>query len=177
MQSRLYRWFTKTNATRWINIIDDIVYSYNNSPHSSTLIAPVNVTSKNEEDVWQTLYSHLSSPNPTSLLKVGDTVRISRFKHVFSKGYDTNWSIEEYIIDKVLPTDPTTYRLKDQMGEKIHGSYYVKESQRVAPSQTYAVEKILDERKVGRKTEYFVKFKGYPAKFNAWIPKSNILLL
>jgi len=174
LQTRLYRWFTKTQEHNWTNVIEHIVDSYNNTVHSSTKFSPANIDSKNEEDVWLNLYGNLKAPNLLKArLKINDMVRISKYKHVFSKGYIENWSIETFIVSKVLETDPVTYRLKDQQNELIHGSYYEDELQKVMQSDKFTVEKILDQRKVGRKIEYLVKFKGYPAKFNEWISKSN----
>ncbi|KAJ8050974.1 hypothetical protein HOLleu_04368 [Holothuria leucospilota] len=30
-------------------------------------------------------------------------------------------------------------------------------------------EKVLKKRKINGRVEYFVKWKGYPAKFNSWV--------
>lgn len=174
LQTKLYRWFTKTNSSRWIEVIDDIVDTYNNTFHSSIKMAPIDVNHGNEEDVWLSLYSASSSSPPTKpKLKLNDVVRISKYKHVFSKGYDINWSHETFIIDEVVSSNPVTYRLRDQLNEKIHGAYYQNELQKVHPSTKFLVESILDQRKKGKTTQYLVKFKGYPSKFNEWINKSN----
>ena len=62
-----------------------------------------------------------------SRFKVGDRVRISKFKNIFAKGYTPNWSTEIFIINKINDTVPYTYNLKDLNGEKIIGSFYDKE--------------------------------------------------
>ena len=59
--------------------------------------------------------------------KVNDRVRITKYKNIFSKGYTENWSREIFIIDSVLKTNLWTYKIKDQNGEKIIGSFYEKE--------------------------------------------------
>ena len=41
--------------------------------------------------------------------KIGDTVRISKYKNVFAKGYTTNWSQEVFVIKKVTNTVLWTY--------------------------------------------------------------------
>ena len=58
--------------------------------------------------------------------KVNDTVRITKKKNVFSKGYFENWSSEIFVTDSVLKTNPWTYKIKDLNGEKIIGSFYEK---------------------------------------------------
>ena len=65
-----------------------------------------------------------------SRFKVGDRVRISRFKNIFAKEYDPNWSKEIFIVDKVNDTVPYTYNLKGLNDEEIIGSFYNKELQK-----------------------------------------------
>lgn len=175
IKTKLYRWFTKTNSYCWVDVLDDLLHSYNHTQHTSIGIAPANVNNKNEEDVWLILHSHLGTPTQTPRFKVGDHVRISKYKHVFSKGYDANWSTEVFNIDKVLQTDPPTYKLLDALNEKIYGSYYENELQKIIPKNKFIIEKIIAERKHGKKVQYYVKYKGYPDKFNTWIDKSDVM--
>ena len=64
-----------------------------------------------------------------SRFKVGDRVRISKFKNIFAKGYTPNWSSEIFIVNKINDTVPYTYTeiLND---EEIIGSFYDKELQK-----------------------------------------------
>ena len=62
--------------------------------------------------------------------KVGDRVRIPKYKHKFKKGYERNWTSEIFVVDKVLNTNPITYELKDLQGEIIKGSFYENELQK-----------------------------------------------
>ena len=61
-----------------------------------------------------------SKKNPK--FKVGDHVRISKYKNIFAKGYTPNWSEEVFIINKIKNTVPWTYYISDLNGEKIIGS-------------------------------------------------------
>ena len=56
--------------------------------------------------------------------KIGDYVRISKFKNVFSKGYTPNWSEDVFVVNKVQNTIPWTYLANDLNGEEIMGSFY-----------------------------------------------------
>ena len=56
--------------------------------------------------------------------KVGDRVRISKYKNIFAKGYTQNWSEEVFIVSKIKSTVPLTYVISDLNGEKIAGSFY-----------------------------------------------------
>ena len=64
-----------------------------------------------------------------SKFKVGDHVRISKYKNIFAKGYTPNWSEEVFVIKKVKNTVPWTYVIKDLNGEEITGTFYGKELQ------------------------------------------------
>ena len=65
-----------------------------------------------------------------SRFKVGDGVRISKFKNIFAKGYTPNWSKEIFIVDKINDKVPYTYNLKDLNDEEIIGSFYERELQK-----------------------------------------------
>ena len=47
--------------------------------------------------------------NVTKLkFKVGDHVRISKYKNVFAKGYTQNWSEKVFVVSKIKDTVPWT---------------------------------------------------------------------
>ena len=54
--------------------------------------------------------------------KVGDIVRIYRWKSHFEKGYTKRWRI--FLIVDVIDTVPWTYKVYDLEGEEILGSFY-----------------------------------------------------
>jgi hypothetical protein len=82
--------------------------------------------------------------------------------------------MEIFKIKSRLPTEPPTYELIDYDGEAIKGKFYEQELQKVSKEEdTFKIEQILKTRKKAGKTEYFVKWLGYPAKFNSWV--SNII--
>ena len=58
--------------------------------------------------------------------KVGDHVRISKFKNVFAKGYTPNWSEEIFISKKIKKTVPWTHIISHLNSEEIVGSFYEK---------------------------------------------------
>ncbi|GFU68248.1 chromo domain-containing protein [Trichonephila clavipes] len=59
--------------------------------------------------------------------------------------------------------------IKDLQGEDIKGTYYEAELQKVVDSGFYPVENVIKQRKRRGITEYFVKYLGYPEKFNDWV--------
>lgn len=176
LQKKLYRWFTKHRTSNWDSILQSVVEGYNKTTHSSIKMAPINVTHENEEDVWHILYQPTTTHRKESPhFRTNDSVRISKYKHVFSKGYDANWSTEIFLIHKILSTHPITYQLRDQNSEVIVGSYYKEELQRVKPSDTFHIENIISTRKRKGKTQYLVKWKDYPTSSNSWIDKSQLV--
>ena len=63
--------------------------------------------------------------------KVGDHVRISKYKNIFDKGYEPNWSEELFVIKKVKNTVPWTYIIDDLNREEIIGSFMKKNCKRL----------------------------------------------
>ena len=59
--------------------------------------------------------------------KVGDRVRIYRYKTTFEKGSKPNWTNEIFVVDDIATTKPLTYKLKDLHSEPILGSFYAQE--------------------------------------------------
>ena len=101
--------------------------------------------------------------------KVGDHVRISKYKNIFAKGYTQNWSEEVFVVSKIKDTFPWTYVISDLNGEKIAGSFYEKESQKTSQ------EKLRIEKVIKRKSDkLYVKRKGYNNSFNSWIDKKDL---
>ena len=132
-------------------------------------MAPSQVSTKNQEEVWQRLYGHGGKGVPK--FRILDSVRISKIKILFEKGYMANWSKEMFTIHEVHPSDSPVYRLIDDLGEVLDGTLYEPELQKVSvpANKVYRVESVLQRRKVGRRTAALMKWYGYPSKFNSWI--------
>lgn len=164
MKERMYKYFTTNNAYRYLDVLNELVKRYNNSKHSSIGITPTQASDpSNENKVYAKLYPTLSPPSKPKF-KVGDRVRIPRKKQTFEKGYTTRWTEEEFTINKVLYTNPPTYRITDYNGEKIRGSFYEAELQKTT-QDVYRIEKVI--RKRGKRA--LVKWLGYPESQNSWI--------
>ena len=96
--------------------------------------------------------------------KIGDHVRISKYKNIFSKGYTSNWSEEIFIINKVKNTVPWTYLINYLNNKEIKGIFYEKELQKTGQNE-FRIEKVI--KKKGNKL--YVKWKGCDDSFNSWI--------
>ena len=88
--------------------------------------------------------------------KIGDHVRISKYKNIFAKGYTPNWSEEVFVISKIKNTVSWTYAISDLNREKIVWTFYEKELQKTNKKE-FRIEKVIKRR--GDKL--YVKWKGY----------------
>ena len=178
LKTRMWRYFTAKKTMRYIDMLPDLVYSYNHSVHRSIKTTPADVTADNEKQVWRTLYDHNDDVKHVKYkFKIGDQVRISKMKRKFEKGYLPNFSKEIFTISKQVPRDPPVYKLRDYDGEELKGTFYDKELQKVIKSDDVYEVEILKKRGRGRNVQYFVKWLGYPNKFNSWVPASEINLI
>ena len=123
LKNKLYKHMTATGKNVYYDVLDDIVNEYNNTEHNTIKMKPI--------DVGDNKIVYIDEHNEkNSRFKVGDRVRISKFKNIFAKGYTANWSKEIFAVDKINDTVPYTYNLKDLNDEEIIGSFYDRELQK-----------------------------------------------
>ena len=123
LKNKLYKHMTATGKNVYYDVLDDVVNEYNNTKHDTIKMKP--------KGVGYNKRVYIDEHNEKySRFKVGDRVRISKFKNIFAKGYTPNWSKEIFIVDKINDTVPYTYNLKDLNDEEIIGSFYYRELQK-----------------------------------------------
>ena len=153
----------------------------NHSKHRSIGMAPVEVNYSNENDVYMQLYGIPALPSTVRYkFKVNDSVRVSKYKHAFEKGYLPNWTLEMFTIVEQIPRDPPVYRIKDYKDCVIEGTFYEYELQKVGEppmDAIYAVEKIVQQKKINGMDHVLVKWQGYPKSMNSWIPAKDLIQL
>ena len=169
LKSRMWRFFTDKETYRWIDVVQDLVKSYNNTYHTSIKTTPASVSTTNERKVWKSLYGKRTRPSPFKF-KVNDTVRISISRYAFKRGYQQNWSEEYFTVVERNDTIPRTYILKDLHGETLKGRFYEQELQSIDPPSKFKVEKVL-KKKDGK---YYVKWKGWPSSYNSWVNSDDV---
>ena len=174
-KNKMYKYFTAKNTLSYIDVLPQLVSSYNNTYHRSIKMKPTQVKKANESKVWDTLYSGDVQKQVRFKFQVGDRVRISKVKRMFEKSYLPNFTEEMFTVYKRFARQVPVYKLKDDAGEILEGTFYEPELQKIIKNDdVYRVEKIIRKRKRKGVTEYFVKWKGYPDKFNSWVPESDI---
>ena len=124
LKNKLYKHMTAIGKNVFYDVLDDIVDEYNNTRHSTIKMKPKDVGNNNKR-------VYIDEHNEKrSRFKVGDRVRISKFKNIFAKGYTPNWSKEIFIVNKINDTVPYTYNIKDLNGQEIISSFYDRELQK-----------------------------------------------
>ena len=178
LKSMMWRYFTAKQTYRYIDILSQMVHSYNSRYHSSIKMAPKYVKPENVKSVLHNLYGHLWSENSPINYKfqIGDLVRVSTMKAPFTKAYRGQWSQEIFKVHKRFPRQYPVYKITDLNGEVIKGSFYEPELQYIQKDLDgyFEVENVIKTRRnpKTKKKEYFVKWKSYPESFNSWV--SNI---
>ena len=129
LKTKIYKCMTSISKNVYINKLDDIVNEYNNTYHRTIKMKPADVKDNTYIDSTE-LHSNKEVNDKDPKFKVGDHVRISKYKNIFSKGYTPNWSEEVFVIKKVKNTVPWTYVINDLTGEEIICTFYEKELQK-----------------------------------------------
>jgi hypothetical protein len=189
IKQKLYKYMTYKDTKRYIDVLPDMVHSYNNTYHRSIKMTPTEASKpENEKRAWQNLYSGRISEKEQEGRKegrkkrggvakfkyqVGDYVRLSEERRVFQKGYKQRWTEEVYRIVKQSSRDPVVYRLEDLTGEPLIGSFYELELQRVSKPESEGIDRALKDQqeeperprqlpKGEHDLEFYVKRRGYP---------------
>ena len=123
LKSKIYKHMTSISKNVYIDKLDDIVDRYNNTYHSAIKMKPIDL----KDNTYIDTAKEINNKDPK--FKVGDRVRISKYKNIFAKGYTPNWSEEVFVkkitnINKNKNTVPWTYVINDLNGEEIIGTFY-----------------------------------------------------
>ena len=94
LKNKIYKHMTTVGKNVYFNVLDDIVNKYNNTYHSSIKVKPKDVT----DSVFVKYNEEFNKKDPK--FKVGDYVRISKYKNIFAKDYTPNWSEEVFVVKK-----------------------------------------------------------------------------
>jgi hypothetical protein len=175
LKMRMSKLFDVTQTFRYIDNLQDLVFNYNNTYHSSIKMTPSEAT----ENPGRAYYNLTEGHEHTlkNNLKVGDLVRIPMHKTIFSKEWIGKWTIEIFKIKRVLHTEPPAYKIEDLKDEEVKGAFYENELQKVPKSvmnKPFRIEKILNRRISKKKPEVLVKYLGWPDKFNEWIEANKV---
>ena len=102
--------------------------------------------------------------------KVGDHVRISKYKNIFAKGYAPNWSEQDFVVSKIKNTIAWTYVINDLSDEEIVENFCKRELQETSEKE-FRIEKVLKRKGI----KLYVKWKGYDNRFNSRLDKKYLI--
>ena len=165
MKNIMWKYFTANSRQKYIDVLPNMVDKYNSTYHRSIKLALSDARNpSNYQHVYNALYGNVrKSTSPK--FHVGDKVRITRKKGTFTP----NWTEELFTISSVKATNPTTYTIKDQLGEPVRGSFYEQELQ-LSVHEIFRIERVLRKKK----NQVYVKWKDYSNAFNSWIPVTRL---
>ena len=173
IKSKIMKYLNDKETLRWIDILSDLIYGYNNSMHRSIKMSPKDARSKNPYLVWKTQYDNLKYPKKffnskkqskipkfIQTLKpkgfrfnISDRVKISHLKNMFNKEYSKKWSGEIFsVINRKYNQNILMYEFKDYNNEVVQGWFYEPELQLayIDSDIMYKIEEILKKRKKKR---------------------------
>ncbi|KAL3122353.1 hypothetical protein niasHT_004002 [Heterodera trifolii] len=179
IKERLYRYFTERNTYTWIDVVQDIVRAINHSPNSSIEMRPADVNFENAEALRRKLHNAAENVvRRQPRYRVGDRVRIEKYKHVFQKGYLPRFTNELFTVVEVhTERSPVVYRLRDDKNEIISGWFYANDlckSLEDKQQKMYEIEKVLKKKKLKGVDYALVKWKGYSARFNSTVEQQFV---
>ena len=188
LKSKIFRYMVEHNSPRYIDILEKIVHSYNNTFHTGIRSEPKNVTKQNERQLWWQMYwpserydKKLKKKKLKGIryqFKVGDRVRTTYVRNAFQREYSSRWTAEIFKIDRrYMRQGQPIYKLVDWFDEPVEGTFYQKELQKVESTDDdiFKIDKVLKYKGTGRNKQAYIQWLGWPKKFNSWIPASNII--
>ena len=123
----------------YIHKLDDIVNEYNNTYHRTIKMKPIDV----KDNAYINTGKEANDKDPK--FKVGDHVRISKYKNIFAKSYTPNWSEGIFAIKEIKNTVPGASVIDDVNGEEIIGTFHEKELQKTNQEE-FRIEKVIKKK-------------------------------
>jgi transposase InsO family protein len=185
LKSKIYKYFNHKQTYKYIDVLQDIVKSYNDTYHSSIKRAPSEINSKNASYIWWELNipkkihpKKITTYNPKIFkYNIGDNVRIQHGKHAFSREYHQKWTSEIFIIrNRMHRTGVPVYKIMDYNSDKIRGTFYENELQKVLidDNMLWKIEKIIKKRTRKGEKEYLIRWMGFGQAFDSWVSSSEV---
>ena len=180
IKNKLYKLFQSRQSYVYIDVLQDIVKSYNHTPHRGIgYKLPSEVTKENEELIWlrQMRSQNLNYPPSNFKFKIGQLVRLAYKRYKFNRDYHEKWTTELFkITHRIFKQNLPVYKVADLMLEPVVGWYQEDELRLVQSNDIiyWNISKILRKRKRKGRIQYLVSWQGYPSKFNSYVDEADI---
>lgn len=139
LKNKMFRYFTMRgeNFRRYIDVLQDLVRSYNNTSHTTIGMRPNDVKPADVPKIYA--HTHRKHQSDRNLMdgarpkfQINNHVRVIKKKTAFDAGYREKWGREVFIVEKIINKAPyRLYQLKDLKNQPINGKFYAQELQRV----------------------------------------------
>jgi hypothetical protein len=185
LQRILFQKMTEQGKRKWINFLPQAVNIINDRYHRIIKMSPNEAELEDNRNTVieaMSLYYQKSfekekdkkGRKKESKFKVGDQVRVQRAKQVFNRGYQPTFSNMVYKVVEILDHLPITmYKISEWDGEEVEGNFYAEELSLVK-GDVFKIEKVLRRRTRNGIPSAYVKWEGFPNKYNSWIPITDI---
>ena len=174
LKTKMFRYFTAKGTRKYIDVLPNLVKSYNNSYHKSIKMTPNQVTPDREAEAYLNLYEQQKYKRSPGELHVNDTVRRKLPIGPLEKGFYPLWTDQLFKVhSKIYRPTKLVYKLQNDKGEELPKTFYQEEVQKVKPD-LYRVENVLRTRTRNGVKETLVKWLGYTSDYNSWITASML---
>jgi transposase InsO family protein len=181
IQDLLYRYMTENQTLRYVDVLQRLLETYNNRGHRTLKYLTPNQAEKaeNSEKVTNALNEHYEkfmALNKQPKYSVGQTVRISKEKDKFYRGYNERFKREHFKIVKVKTNMPIPmYILKSlDTNDIIEGAFYDSEVQPIDISDGVFKGTPIDSRMHKGKLQHLMRWRDYGPEHDSWEDATNI---
>ena len=183
LKHKLFRYMLKNRTQRYIDVLQDVVYSYNHTVHRSLGQSPASITKDNEGESRLKQYllrrdkAKRSERQKKYKYKIDQTVRLSHVRSIFDREYSQKWTGEIFKIHTRFRREGVpVYTILDWDGDRVEGTFYESELQAVNVdlSTEYHIEKIVKRRVRNKQKEVLVRWLHWPKKYDSWIPEAEV---
>ena len=160
LKNKMYKYFTASKTEKYIDLLPDMIKSYNTSKHRTIGMTPTEASQlRNPSDIvnlYNKIYSKVDKMKfSKKKFKIGDLVRISKYKGAFEKGYTPNYTTEVFQIKKIYKGKPDLYSIVDVKGVLVAGRFY-SEEMKIYDGKTF--KKLIKKRKRGNVQQFFIEY-------------------
>ena len=189
LQIKIYKYLSHTGRKKYVDVLPDLISSYNNAKHSTleNLFSPEEADlPENEAKVleihnrrYHATMEKMDRTRKKRRFKRGDLVRVilTKGRKVGPEGraYTPYFSEQIYqviAIKKRMPVPRYVLRSLTTL-QTVPGSFYANELSKLI-SRLFKIEKVLETRQRDGKTYKLVKLLGLHKKFSQWVNGDNI---
>ena len=180
IKTRLLKYMVYKNEKKWVGVLADMVYSYNDTFHSSLGRSP-NSAMEGDPDLVLLQQYVINPPKQHQKrpfrFDVGDAVKIPHTRQKFDRGYDVKWGGEIMtVVKRYRNQNINLYKLTGYDEDPIAGSFQEWELQKVSrdADAIYKIDRVIRTKGRGKKKMAFVSWLNWSSRFNSWIPYGEI---